>query len=72
MYCAIVAEVDKRLEDPVVGFFIQNLSHNLLLEENGKKLRVVGYLSARLPVEKKKQTLAQFLSRLSLENPRFL
>ncbi len=72
MYCAIVAEVDKRLEDPVVGFFIQNLSHNLLLEENGKKLRVVGYLSPRLPVQEKKQRLSQYLSDLKTANPRFL
>lgn len=72
MYCAIVAEVDKRLEDPVVGFFIQNLSHNLLMEENGKKLRVVGYLSSRLPIEEKKQSLAQYLLRLKTANPRFL
>jgi ribosomal protein L11 methyltransferase len=72
MHCAIVAEIDKRLEDPVVGFFIQNLSHNLLMEENGKKLRVVGYLSARLPIEEKKQILAQYLSELKTANPRFL
>lgn len=72
MYCAIVAEVDKRLEDPVVGFFIQNLSHNLLMEENGKKLRVVGYLSARLPIEEKKQRLTQYLSQLKKANPLFL
>jgi ribosomal protein L11 methyltransferase len=71
MYCAIVAEIDKRLEDPVVGFFIQNLSHNLLMEENGKKLRVVGYLSTRLPIAEKKQALAQFLFRLQSNNPRF-
>ncbi len=72
MYCAIAAEVDKRLEDPVVGFFIQNLSHNLLIEENGKTLRIVGYLSPRLPVQKKKQELAQYLSELKTANPRFL
>jgi len=72
MYCAIVAEIDKRLEDPVIGFFIQNLSHNLLLEENGKKLRIVGYLSARLPVQEKKQRLKQYLSQLKTANPRFL
>jgi len=72
MYCAIVAEVDKRLEDPLVGFFIQNLSHNLLLEENGEKIRVVGYLSPRLPVQEKKHRLAQYLSQLKTANPRFL
>lgn len=72
MFCAIVAEIDKRLEDPVVGYFIQNLSHNLLLEENGKKLRVVGYVSLRLAVEQKSQALAGYLSRLALSNPRFL
>ena len=72
MYCAIVAEIDKRLEDPVIGFFIQNLSHNLLLEENGKTMRVVGYLSPRLPIQEKKQRLMQYLSRLKTANPRFL
>jgi len=72
MYCAIVAEIDKRLEDPVAGFFIQNLSCNLLLEENGKKLRVVGYLSPRLPIEDKKRRLTQYLSKLKMANPSFL
>ncbi len=72
MYCAIVAEIDKRLEDPVVGFFIQNLSHNLLLEENGSKMRIVGYLSPRLPIEEKKRKLMQYLSQLKMANPRFL
>ncbi|HXF49710.1 MAG TPA: 50S ribosomal protein L11 methyltransferase [Verrucomicrobiae bacterium] len=71
-YCAIVAEIDKRLEDPVVGFFVQNLSHNLLLEENGKKMRVVGYLSPRLSIQEKKQHLARFLSELKAANPRCL
>ncbi len=72
MYCAIVAEIDKRLEDPVVGFFIQNLTHNLLLEENGKKMRVVGYLSPRLPIGEKKRRLTQYLSQLKTANPGFL
>jgi ribosomal protein L11 methyltransferase len=67
-----VAEIDKRLEDPVVGFFVQNLSHNLLLEENGKKMRVVGYLSPRLPIKEKKQRLARYLSELKAANPRYL
>jgi ribosomal protein L11 methyltransferase len=72
MYCAIVAEIDRRLEDPVVGFFIQNLSHNLLLEESGQKMRVVGYLSPRLPIQEKKQRLARYLSELKAANPRYL
>lgn len=56
----------------MVGFFIQNLSHNLLLEENGKKMRVIGYLSPRLPVREKKQRLVRYLSQLKTANPRFL
>ena len=72
MYCAIVAEIDKRLEDPVVGFFIQKLSHNLLLEENGNKMRVVGYLSPRLPIKERKQELSRYLSDLQVVNPRYL
>lgn len=71
-YCAITAEVDKRLEERVTGFFIQHLSHNLLLEENGRKLKITGYLSAREPVARKKRELANFLSGLQAENRRFL
>ncbi len=71
MYCALVAEIDKRLEESVTGFFIQNLSHNLLLEENGKKLKVIGYVSTQDSVAQKKIKLANFLARLSLENPHF-
>ena len=55
-----------------MGFFIQHLSHNLLLEENGKKLRVVGYLSPRGSRGDKKQSLSRFLSQLKAKNPLFL
>jgi ribosomal protein L11 methyltransferase len=72
MYCAISAEFDKRLEDSVTGFFLQNISHNLLLEENGKKLKITGYLSARQSGKQKKQMLAEFLARMAEENPVFL
>jgi len=71
MHCALVAEVDKRLEESVTGFFIQNLSHNLLLEENGKKLKVIGYVSTQDSVAQKKIKLADFLFQLSLEKPHF-
>ncbi len=72
MYCAITAEIDKRLEDSVTGFFIQNISHNLLLEENGKKLKITGYLSVKQSGKEKKQMLAEFLARMSEENSGFL
>jgi ribosomal protein L11 methyltransferase len=72
MYCAITAEIDKRLEDSVTGFFIQNISHNLLLEENGKKLKITGYLSARRSSKEKKRMLAEFLARMAHENAGFL